>query len=124
MTQIISGLMILAIMGRMDITVLVIDETLGEPSFVIHLLEELEHVGLALVASHPEEALEQGLFPDVLVLGASWLDWARKFRRTFPDSSIIGRGPWQGNAEGEFFPWGDELREPSLPITSLIPKST
>lgn len=104
----------------MSLTVLVLDETLGDPTFVVNLLEELEYVGRAMVARHPDEVLED-LLPDVLVLGATWLDWARQFRLKFPSSSIIGRGPWQGSVEGEFFPWGDQLREPSLPITSLIP---
>lgn len=109
-------------MGRVGYKVAIIDETLGEPSFVIHLLEELEQVAEAVVASHPDEFQSYGLIPDVLVLGANWLDLARKFRRLFPSSSIIGRGPWQGPVEGEFFPWGDQLREPSLPLTSIIPR--
>ena len=106
----------------MGFHVLVIDETLGEPSFVIHLLEELEHVAKAIVADSPEEIPEGNWIPDVLALGASWLGLAKQFRRLFPRSAIIGRGPWQGTVEVEFFPWGDELREPSLPITSLIPR--
>ena len=105
----------------MSLKVLVIDETLGEPTFVVHLLEELEQVARAIVARHPEEVEGADFVPDILVLGASWLDWAKSFRKRFPSSSIIGRGPWQGSVEGEFFPWGDRIREPSLPITSLIP---
>lgn len=101
---------------------MVIDETLGEPTFVIDLLEELEYVGKAIVARHPDEIDEGSFLPDVLVLGANWLDWAKRFRKRFPDSSIIGRGPWQGPVEGEFFPWGDRIREPTLPLTSIIPE--
>lgn len=104
----------------MGLTVLVIDETLGEPSMVIELLEELQRVDRALVARRPEDvALVEGA--DVVVLGASWLGWAKEFRRRFPSCELVGRGPWQGNVEAEFFPWGDKLREPTLPITALIP---
>lgn len=106
----------------MKLTVLVIDETLGDPNIVIDLLQELEYVGRALVARHPDEISKGSVWPDVLVLGANWLGWARQFRRMFPSASIIGRGPWQGPVEGEFFPWGDQLREPTIPITSLIPE--
>jgi len=104
------------------ISVLVVDETLGEPSFVVRLLEELDHVGLAQVVESPQEALACELLPDVLILGANWLGWARQFRLEFPCSEIIGRGPWQGSAQGEFFPWGDQLRDPTIPIASLIPQ--
>lgn len=106
----------------MKLTVLVIDETLGDPNIVIDLLQELNQVGWASVARHPEEVEQGSVLPDVLILGANWLGWAREFRRMFPAASIIGRGPWQGPVEGEFFPWGDQLREPTIPITSLIPE--
>jgi hypothetical protein len=106
----------------MGLIVLVIDESLGESQFVKQLLEELEHVALALVTDDPQTFSWDDLVPDVLVLGANWLDWARELRKKYPSSAIIGRGPWQGNPTQEFFPWGDELREPTLPITSLIPK--
>ena len=105
----------------MKLTVFVIDESLGEASFVQQLLEELENVGRAFVMGTPDEITLLDLVPDVLVLGASWLGWAREFRLRFPSSSIIGRVPWQGEVEDEFFPWGDQLREPSLPITNIIP---
>jgi hypothetical protein len=105
------------------LTVLVIDETLGENSFVVQLLEELEQVGRALVADSPELAGLDSIFPDVLVLGANWLNQARDLRLRFPQSAIIGRSPWHGDMSSEFFPWGDQLREPSLPITKLIPRS-
>lgn len=107
----------------MGLTVLVIDETLGESAFVVQLLEELEHVAQVLVADFPEQVSLEGVLPDVLVLGANWLGLAREFRLRFPSAAIIGRGPWQGEVKSEFFPWGDQLREPSLPITELIPAS-
>lgn len=100
---------------------LVIDETLSETSLVVELLEELKQVSRAFVVRNPEEIAGLEMVPDVLVLGASWLGWAKRFRRRFPLCSIIGRGPWQGSVEEEFFPWGDKLREPTLPITCLIP---
>lgn len=100
---------------------MVIDESLGEAQFVKQLLEELENVGLALVTDDPASFSWEDLVPDVFVLGANWLNWARELRKRFPRAAIIGRGPWQGKTTQEFFPWGDELREPSLPITSLIP---
>jgi hypothetical protein len=106
----------------MSLIVMVIDESLGEAHFVKQLLEELENVALAMVTDDPSTVSWGELVPDVFVLGANWLDWARELRKTFPKSAIIGRGPWQGNPTQEFFPWGDELREPSLPITSLIPR--
>lgn len=106
----------------MSLLVLVIDETLGEASFVQHLLEELDHVRRALVLATPEELERFDILPDVLILGASWLGWARDFRRRFPASVIIGRTPWQGEVGDEFFPWGDELRDPTLPITTLVPQ--
>ena len=101
---------------------MVIDESLGEAHFVKQLLEELENVALALVLDDAENSSWDELVPDVFVLGANWLDWARELRKKYPRAAIIGRGPWQGSTTQEFFPWGDELREPALPITSLIPK--
>lgn len=121
MIWIIFGVVRLRDSWRVSLTVFVIDESLGEASFVKQLLEELENVGLALVMGTPDETTLLDLVPDVLVLGASWLGWAREFRIRFPCSSIIGRIPWQGEVEDEFFPWGDQLREPTLPITNLIP---
>lgn len=107
----------------MGYNVFVIDETLGEPSFVVHLLEELEQVASVVVADTVDDLGGLELSPDVLILGANRLDLARQFRRRYPRSTIIGRGPWQGQAEGEFFPWGDQLREPSLPLTEIVPKA-
>lgn len=105
----------------MGLKVLVIDETLGQLSFVKQLLEDLEHVAEALVVRHPAEICLEDICLDVFILGATWLDRARELRQLFPGSFIVGRGPWQGESGAEFFPWGDELREPSLPITHLIP---
>jgi len=107
---------------HVGLIVMVIDESLGEAQFVKQLLEELENVGLALVTEDLDNFTWEDLVPDVFVLGANWLDRARQLRKKFPRAAIIGRGPWQGNTTQEFFPWGDELREPTLPITSLIPK--
>ena len=105
----------------MGLIVMVIDESLGEAQFVKQLLEELENVGLALVTEDLDNFSWEELVPDVFGLGANWLDRARQLRKKFPHAAIIGRGPWQGSTTQEFFPWGDELREPTLPITSLIP---
>ncbi len=107
----------------MGLTVLVIDETLGETALVVELLEELEQVSRAVVIRDQAELSSFEIVPDVVVLGANRLGLAKEFRRRLPRCSIIGRGPWQGSVEGEFFPWGDRLREPTLPITSLIPQA-
>lgn len=106
----------------MGFKVLVIDETLGQLSFVKQLLEDLEQVAEVLVIRHPSDICLEDIRLDVFILGASWLDRARELRRLFPMSFIVGRGPWQGTSSAEFFPWGDALREPTLPITDLIPE--
>lgn len=106
----------------MGLTVMVIDESRGEQLFAKQLLEELEQVIQVFVTDDPG-SYRWGDPPDVFILGATHLGWARALRKKFPTATIIGRGPWQGSTTQEFFPWGDELREPALPITSLIPKS-
>ncbi len=108
---------------EMEFFVLVIDESLGETKFVKHLLEELDQVSRAIVVANFDDYSFEESPPDVLILGASWLHMARRFRKQFPVSKIIGRGPWQGDVEAEFYPWGDELRDPTLPLTSLIPRT-
>lgn len=105
----------------MKMKVLVIDDTLGELRFVQQLLEQLERVGEVMVADFPQEVEGDSFVPDVLIVGPRWLASAREFRERFPGCYMVGRCPWQGELEGEFFPWGNSLREPSLPITSLIP---
>lgn len=122
MTQIISRSKDLVNCVEMSLTILVIDESLGDPRFVKQLLEEVENVTTALITDDPKAFSWDEFVPDVFVLGANWLDWAREIRKRFPRSAIIGRGPWQGSTTHEFFPWGDELRDPTLPITSLIPR--
>lgn len=122
MIWIISTSIFLVQTDGVSLNVLVIDETLGEPTFVQQLLEDLDQVARAVVIKRPEALNEVVDFvPDVLVLGSTWLGRARELRLRFSNSAIIGRSPWHGEVECEFFPWGDELREPTLPITNLIP---
>lgn len=104
-----------------NFNVLVIDDTLGELQFARHLLEELEQVAEVVVADFPDEIGAEGFSPDILIVGPRWLNWARRLREKFPGCYIIGRCPWQGDKVKEFFPWGNRLREPSVPLTHLIP---
>lgn len=106
----------------MGFKVLVIDETLGDSSFVKLLLEGLEYVAQVEVVPAPDTKFLENFVPDILLLGARWLGHARRYRKQFPSIFIVGRCPWYDELDCEFFPWGDELREPTLPLTSLIPR--
>ena len=106
----------------MGFKVLVIDETLGNSRFAKLLLEGLEYVARAEIVTSPEHDLLDNFAPDILLLGSRWLDSARAYRKRFPAIFIVGRCPWYDELDCEFFPWGDELREPTLPLTSLIPR--
>ena len=101
-------------------TVLVIDEELANVRYTKELLEGLDHISVALVAGSPAALELDKIRPDMIVLGASWLGSARSFRKRYPRAIILGRGPWYGRSTEEFYPWGDALREPALPLTSLL----
>ncbi len=104
----------------MNLCVMVIDDSLGDLRFVRQLLETIDGVASVLVAAAPLDQ-DAEFEPDVVIVGPRWLNWARNLRETYPECFIIGRCPWQGELEGEFFPWGNQLREPSIPLPNLLP---
>jgi hypothetical protein len=99
--------------------VLVVDDTLGNPKIVRHLLQDLKQViSVDVVDSLKEAVMMAGI--DVIILGGRCLSWARELRGIYPEVYIIGRIPWFTEGPYDFFPWGDELRDPTLPLSALI----
>lgn len=104
----------------MNFLVMVIDDSLGDLRFVRQLLEGLQGVQGVQVLAAPDETAATPFVPDFLILGPRWLGWARRLREQYPECFIVGRCPWQGEV-AEFFPWGNQLREPSIPLPNLLP---
>lgn len=99
--------------------VLVADDTLGNPRMVTVFLEELGCSDHVKVIGSLKDA-NHGLEADVVIVGGHWLGRAREFRELFPHAYIIGRSPWMVEGAVNFYPWGNELRDPMLPIDALI----
>lgn len=101
--------------------VLVIDETLGNPSIIRRLLQDLDLFESVEVLGTPKETIHC-TEADVIILGGRWLDWAKELRGAFPEAYIVGRSPWFNNGPSAFFPWGDQLRDPTISLDRLVKK--
>lgn len=101
-------------------TILVIDDTLRNTEMVRQLLLSLEGVADALVLEQPDSLAFKGGV-DLIIVGSRWLSWARELRARFPEAYIVGRCPWtEESSPSDFGIWGDELRDPALPLTRLV----
>lgn len=103
--------------GKMRL--LVIDDSLGNPKVVVQLIGDLCPLATVEMALSPSE-LNGCTGADLVILGERWLDRAKDLRAAFPQAYIIGRSPWSGVGPSAFFPWGDELREPTLSLDRLL----
>ncbi len=99
--------------------ILVLDDTLGHPMMVSALLEQQPNVSQVVVASSLKEVADQTEVA-VVLLGGRLLRYAKELRELFPSAHIIGRCPFIQDEPLNFFPWGDELRDPTLPLTRLL----
>ena len=106
----------------MNLCVIVIDRSLGVRRYVEEMLCGLPHVREATHFKQPRDLLQTELTPDVVILGPDYLSEARSIRKHFPNSYIIGRLPFMQEGNYEFHPWGDELRDPTVALTSLVPQ--
>jgi hypothetical protein len=98
---------------------LVIDDSLGNPKVVAQLIGDLcPHATVEVMLS--PSGLHGCAEADLIILGGRWLDRARELREAFPLAHIIGRSPWSGVGPRAFFPWGNELRDPTLPLDRLL----
>lgn len=97
---------------------LVVDDSLGNPAIVRQLLREIPVLERVEVVSSPKDLAPQ-MQADLIVLGGRCLNRAQELRRLFPNAYIIGRSPWFEDGPLSFYPWGNELRDPTLPLDSL-----
>lgn len=102
-----------------EMRVLVLDDTLKKPDMVSYLLLDLAIVSTVVVSDSLARALENKDV-DVVILGGRFLTACRQLREAYPKAYIIGRGPWMKRGDLDFFPWGDELRDPSVPLHRLL----
>lgn len=97
---------------------LIIDDSLGNPTIVRQLLRELAVLERVEVLSSPKDVADHTA-ADLIVLGSRWLHRSRELRERFPNAHIIGRSPWFEASPLCFYPWGNELRDPTLSLDAL-----
>ena len=100
--------------------VLVIDDVLRNPEMVRELLLTVAGVESAQVVERPRAEVRD-VEVDLVIVGSRWLTAAQELRARFPSAYILGRCSWSGDAAPlNFYPWGNELRDPTLPLTRLV----
>lgn len=100
--------------------VLVIDDVLRNPEMVRELLLTVAGVESAQVVDRPRAEVRDAEI-DLVIVGSRWLTSAQELRARFPSAYILGRCSWSGDAAPlSFYPWGNELRDPTLPLTRLV----
>ena len=108
-----------AFYSRVEMRVLILDDTLGVPRLVQPWLQELEKAVEIVVAGSLNEVLANTR-SGMVILGGRFLNATREIRQAHPGAYIVGRLPWSDVGPRAFYPWGDELREPTLDIGVLI----
>lgn len=99
--------------------VLIVDDTLGNPRMVARFLQDLGFTDDIKVVGSIKETINE-IEVEVIIVGGHWLSRTQELRQRFAHAYIIGRSPWLVDGTEKFYPWGNELRDPMLPIEVLI----